>query len=52
MSASLVAYSGKAKALPWHILLHFELIVPYGGILILYLNATLVVSALIIQSPL
>lgn len=52
MSASLVAYSGKAKALPWHILLNFDLIVPYGGILILYLNATLAVSAPIIQTPL
>lgn len=45
LSASLVAYSGKAKALPWHILLNFDLIVPYGDILISYLNAILVVSA-------
>lgn len=41
MSASLVARSGKAKALPWHSLLNFDLILPYGGILILCLNATL-----------
>lgn len=53
LSASLVAYSGKAQALPWHISLHLELVVPYGGgILILYLNATFVVSAPIIQTPL
>lgn len=52
MSASVVAYSGKAKALPWHILLNFDLVVPYGGILILYLNATLVVSAPSSKTPL
>lgn len=44
MSASVVAHSGKAEALPWHSFLNFDLIAPYGCILILYLNAVLAVS--------
>lgn len=44
MSASVVAHSGKAEALLWHSLLNLDLIVPYGCILILYLNAVLAVS--------
>lgn len=36
---------GKRSCLIWHVLLDFDVIVPYGGFLILYLNTTLLVSA-------